>query len=122
MIKFEKTTGQDGRTKIRPQFYEGENKKPRIRVGLTEKGIEIKTKDPEIVLKNAEKCFRNEDFENAFIKLGFVKDEDIEKRATELLESSSEEKELAEKMYLDDKWREKAKEEWSNSSVIEKKK
>lgn len=94
-------------------------KKPRIKSGLADKNVEIKTKDPEIVLKNAEECFKNGDFENAFIKLGFVNSEDIEKRTIKLLDGSEEEKELAKEMYQEDKWREEAKEEWYNSSFVQ---
>lgn len=87
--------GSDGSTKIRSADKEPRRKKPRINVGLTNKGVEIRTKDPEIVLKNVEECFKNGDFENAFIRLGFVDNEYIEERTRELLGGSEEDKELA---------------------------
>ena len=109
----------DGSTEIRSADKEPRIKKPRITVGLVDKGVEIRTKDPEIVLKNAEECFKNGDFENAFIKLGFVDNEDIEKRTMELLDGNEEEKELAGEMYQKDEWREEAKKEWHNSSFAQ---
>ena len=112
--------GPDGSMEIRSSANEPRTKEPRMKVGLGDKGVEIKTKDPEIVLKNAEECFKNGDFENAFIKLGFVDNEDIEKRTTELLDGNEEEKELAGEMYKKDEWREEAKKEWHDSSFAQK--
>ncbi len=118
-IKIKVGIGADGSTEILPAGESAKEKKPRIKVGLTDDGkVEIETKDPKIVIKNAEECFRNEDFEGAFIKLGFVEDEDIEKRVIELLGENDEKKKLAEDMYQNDQWREKAKEDWFNSSII----
>ena len=94
-------------------------REPRIKVGLADKGVEIKTKDPEIVLKNVEECFKNGDFENAFIKLGFVNNEYIEERTRELLDGSEEEKKLALEMYQKDEWIEEAKKEWRDSSFVQ---
>lgn len=111
--------GSDGSTEIRSVDKEPRRKKPRMNVGLTDKGVEIRTKDPKIVLKNAEECFKNGDFENAFIKLGFVDNEDIEKRTMELLDGSEEEKKLALEMYQKDEWIEEAKKEWRDSSFAQ---
>lgn len=120
MTKFE--IFKDPETKRIKVRTGSKRKEPRIKVGISSegKGIEIKTKDPEIVLENAEKCFKSEDFEGAFLKLGFVKDENIEERATELLNGNDEEKKLAEEMYQNNEWREKAKKDWFNSSIIDK--
>ena len=111
--------GPDGSMEIHPINKKLRRKEPRIKVGLGDRGVEIKTKDPEIVLKNAEECFKNADFKNAFIKLGFIDNEDIEKRTMELLDGSEEEKELAEEMYQKDEWREEAKKEWYDSSFAQ---
>ena len=109
----------DGSTEIRSADKEPRIKKPRITVGLVDKGVEIRTKDPEIVLKNAEECFKNGDLENAFIKLGFVDNEYIEERTKELLDGSEEEKGLAEEMYQKDEWIEEAKKEWRDLSFVQ---
>ncbi|MCK4800276.1 hypothetical protein KAS31_04835 [Candidatus Parcubacteria bacterium] len=111
--------GSDGSIEIRSIDKKTRGKKPRINVGLVDKGVEIKTKDPEIVLKNAEECFKNGDFENAFIKLGFVDNEYIEERTKELLDGSEEEKKLALEMYQKDEWIEEAKKEWRDSNFVQ---
>ena len=111
--------GSNGSTEIRSADKEPRRKKPRMNVGLTDKGVEIRTKDPKIVLKNAEECFKNGDFENTSIKLGFVDNEYIEERTKELLDGSEEEKKLALEMYQKDEWIEEAKKEWRVSSLAQ---
>ncbi|MCK4524882.1 MAG: hypothetical protein KAU07_00390 [Candidatus Andersenbacteria bacterium] len=101
--------------------FVAKQKENKFKVGIRENGdLIIKPKQPEAVLKDAEKCFNEENFESAHFKLGFISEEDRNKRLEELLNGSDEERELAEKMYLAEEWRNEIRADTWESKLTKK--
>ena len=97
-------------------------KENKLRIGIGEEGeLIIETKQPEIILERAEKCFNAGDLENAYFKLMFIGKEDKKKRMEELSNGSDEEKDLAKKMYQSIEWQDEIRNDTWEKKLKDKK-
>lgn len=99
-------------------------KRPRLKVGFSDEfgKIKFEAKDPAAMLLKAEELFKNGDFENAWLKISMVSEEDREKRQKELMQGNDEDGKLAEEMYNNEAWIKDAENDWRNSSALDRKK
>ena len=95
-----------------------ESLKTKMVLNKGERGVSFKAENPRFVLQKAEENFSEGYLFDAWWKINHVDQIDMESRKEELLNGSKEEQDLAEKMYVNDEWMKKVKEEWGKTDFF----